>query len=291
MGLKVGGTGRFGECMKRVVLSCTTSDTYDFFLPISARLWRERIGYEPVSILIGTPREWGSYGHCKVVLNELLGSGFPVELVGHVPGITDANVSMAVRQQAAALPWLDPNDLLIVGDVDLFPIRSEFYNQPDPSKDQITICHAGIHGERFWPAYGPRMSVAAWREVMGIVAGNLKRSLEDAFRDGKIEELIAANKADYRDSRLWFFDEEYASSKIRASRFEILRVQSNGWERLCKNSWPAVVNALDYIDCHCPRPGWNKENWDKIRNVLSQVMSSDDLSWSDRYVAAYRSSV
>jgi hypothetical protein len=274
--------------MNRVVLSSTMSDIYDFFLPISARIWRTRIGYEPLVFLVGTMKEW-TQGHCGVVLWELDRAGYHVEMVDHVPWVPDGNVSMSIRQHAAALGWLDEKDIVLVGDIDLFPLRRNFYHQNDLGKHPIVIYHAGMYNDRYWPAYGPAMSVSAWREVMGLETGDLRASLLKTFRDGDIEGLIAAKNANYKDSRIWTFDEEYASARIRSSRFYdgILRVGSSNEERLCRNSWPDGARADKYIDGHCPRPGWSAENWPKIRALLSQVMP-EDLSWLDQYVTEYR---
>ncbi len=277
--------------MNRVVLSSTMSDIYDFFLPISAKIWRDRIGYEPIVFLVGTSKEWG-VGHCGVVLEELSVGGYPIEMVDHVPGVDDGNVSMSIRQHAAALGWLDRNDILLVGDIDLFPIWRGFYHQNSRGAHSIVIHHSDMYNDRYWPAYGPAMSVSAWREVMGLIPGDLMGSLRKTFEEGKIEELIAAKKADYRDSRIWTFDEEYASARIRDSRFykEILRIASRKEERLCRNSWPVDARASDYIDAHCPRPGWDEESWKKIRALLSQIMP-EDLPWLDRYLASYRNNL
>jgi hypothetical protein len=277
--------------VKRVVLTSTTSDSYDFFLPIAARVWRKMIGYEPLVFLVGTVEEW-SVGHCGAVTRHLRGDGYTVEMVDHVPGVDDANVSMSVRQHAAALPWLDLDDILLVGDIDLLPIRRWFYHQNDDGKHELVIHHSSMYDDRYWPAYGPAMSVAAWREVMGLSAGDLMGSLLKTFREGNIAELIACQKADNRDSRLWFFDEVYASQKIRESRFakDFLRANSTTKERLCRNSWPFCPLAADYIDCHCPRPGWSEDSWMKIRYILSQTMH-EDLHKFDCYVAWYRGSL
>jgi hypothetical protein len=273
--------------MKRVVLSCTHSSTYDFFLPISIRIWKKRIGYEPVVFLVGGPAEWNS-GHRKVVLDEVYASKCPVTFIERVPGIPDPNLSMSIRQHAAALPFIEESDLLIIGDVDLIPIRKEFYHQHDPLEFPIAIYHAEMYWRTYWPAYGPSMTAKVWREVMGLTVGDLMGSLRRTFEAGKIEELISAQKADYTDSRLWIFDEQYASSRINNSAYseKILKIGDGQSNRLCRNSFSDTVDVSKCIDFHCHRPGWSHENWKKIRGILSQVIPGD-LQWLDRYQAEY----
>jgi GNAT superfamily N-acetyltransferase len=273
--------------MKRVILSSTISETYDFFLPITAWLWKNRIGYEPIIFLVGTRSEWAG-GRPGVVLAELEHEGYRIEWIERIQGVPDANVSMSIRQHAAALPDLDPGDILMVGDVDMLPIRREFYHQHDPSLGPVAIYHAGMYGDTYWPAYGLSLLVSAWREVMDLSPGHLMDSLRKTFATGKIEELIAAQKADYKDSRLWYFDEHYPSARIRGSRFfsSLIRIQSDGSERLCRHSWPDVIYTASYIDCHSLRPGWSVENWGRVRSVLAQVMP-EHLAWIDGYAALY----
>ena len=277
--------------MKRVVLACTPSSVYDFFLPIAARVWRKRIGYEPVILLVGTAEEW-SRGSSGVPLQAITSDGHKVEFIERVTGVDDSNVCMSSRQHAAALPWLDPEDILIVGDVDLLPVRKSFYHQHNPLTHQVAIHHAGMYQDKYWPSYGPSMSVENWRKTMGLRVGDLQGSLMESFWRGDIEGIIRAQKADHLDSRLWTFDEEYASARLRATWLgsEIHKIQSLGYERLCRNAWPSRVYMSNYIDCHCRRPGYTDENWPKIREVLAQILP-DDLSWVDGYVSAYRNAI
>ncbi len=276
--------------MNRVVLTSTQSDIYNFFLPIACRLWRTQIDYEPIVFLVGTWKEWGA-GHCAVVLRELDKSGYYTQAIDHVPGVDDGNVSMSIRQHAAALDWHHEDDSILIGDIDLLPLKREFYNRyfDVESKGKIVIHHSDMYADRYWPAYGPKMTVAMWREVMDLSIGDIRRSLLKTFQDGNVQGLIAAKKADYRDSRIWTFDEEFASAKIRASRFHdsILRVNCPPEARLCRNSWPHDAQAKDYVDAHCPRPGWTDDSWTKIRALLAQVIPWD-LVWLDKYVEAYR---
>lgn len=271
--------------MNRVVLACTPSNVYDFFLPIAANLWMNRIGFKPIILLVGTRKEWSD----RISFQALQGQ-FEVEFVDRVDGVDDSNVCMSSRQHAAALESLSPMDTLLIGDVDLLPIRKDFYSSE--RRRPVKILHAGMYQDRYWPAYGPMMSVRDWRETMGIRLGDLRGSLMQSFADGKILDIIQAQKLNYMDSRLWTFDEQYASEKIRAAwgPDDLCKVDSFGYERLCRNSWPKRVYALNYIDAHCPRPGYTDENWPKIRELLAQI-APGDLSWFDGYATAYRNSM
>jgi hypothetical protein len=275
---------------KWVVLSCTPNSIYDFFLPIAVRIWKNRIGYQPAVILLGSEVEWCS-GHAGVVYREILGKE-RIEFFGGIPDLPEATVSQSVRQHVAALEF-DPDDLLLIGDVDLFPVDRDFYHRYDPSSGPVGVYYAEMYEDVYWPAYGVSMPVRNWREVMGITVGDLKGSLERTLLEGDVRTLVAAHDANPNDTRYWFFDERNTTRKIRESRFagEVLRfsMSVNGKEPWRVKLPPKPV-ASSYVDFHCSRPGWNGENWPDIRHMLAQMIP-DDLQWLDRYLKVYRNSL
>lgn len=275
---------------KWVVLSCTPNSVYDFFLPISVRLWRKLIGYEPVIVLVGEKNDWSS-SHAGVVYNEICGQ----ERIEYFPRITDlpdSTVSMGLRQHVSALDFA-PDDVLLVGDVDLFPVDRAFYHRYDPMKNPIGVYYADMYNDRYWPAYGISMPVRNWREVMGVKVGDIVGSVEKAFTDGNIRDLIAENKTDPMGANWWTFDEVYATIRVRSSRFinDIAKFPSSvDGKRPHRVDLPRNPEASNYIDFHCSRPGWNGANWPGIRSMLSQMIPGD-LDWIDRYVKTYRASL
>lgn len=272
--------------MKRwVVLSCTPNSAYDFFLPIATRLWKTRIGYEPIIVLVGVEKDW-SFGHAKVVYEEIRRER--VEFFSGIPNIPDSTVSMGLRQHVAALDF-DPDDVLLVGDVDLFPVDKDFYHRYDPSKSPVGIYHAEMYNGLYWPAYGISMPVRNWREVMGVTVGDFRGSVERAFLEGP----AAVNVKNLSPEEAWTFDERYASHRIRESRFAkdaSMFSSCVGNRRPHRAYLPHRIYASDYVDFHCGRPGWSAENWPSIRCILSQIIP-DDLRWVDQYVDAYLKSV
>lgn len=269
--------------MKWVVLSCTPNSAYDFFLPIAVRLWR-RIGYEPIVVLVGPEKEWTS-GHAKAAHDETLAI---TTLFGSIPGIPDAAVAMALRQQISALEF-DDDDVILVGDVDLFPVDREFYHRYDPSKNPVGVYYSETYGDQYWPAYGVSMSVRNWREVMGVQVGNFRRSVESVFTDENLRAVGLANEIGVWDSRFWTFDERFASFKIKTSRFAkdvALFSSFRGNKRPRRLKLPRDPYASDYVDFHCSRPGWTEENWPDLRFALAQLIP-EDLRWLDGYVEKY----
>ena len=276
---------------KWVVISCTPDPVYDFFLPIAVRLWRKRIGYEPAVFLIGSDKDWSS-GHAKVVYDEIKDLE-RVRFFSKINGIPDAATSLALRQHVSALEDFDPDDLILVGDVDLFPVDRDFYHQYDPTKNPVGVYYADMYAEQYFPAYGVSMPVRNWREVMGIEVGDFLGSVARVFTDENVKAVGLAEKVGTWDTRFWTFDERFASWKIRNSRFtehvakfpEIFR-----GKRPHRVKLPREPYVGDYVDFHCSRPGWTEENWPDIRFALAQMMP-DDLRWLDGYVEKYLSSL
>lgn len=271
---------------KWVVLSCTPNSQYDFFLPIATRLWRDRIGYEPVVVLVGSEKDWSS-GHAKVAYDEIRGAA-RIEFFPVVEGITDAATSQVLRQHVSALEF-DPDDVILIGDVDLFPVHREFYHQYDPSKNPIGVYYADTYQDEYFPAYGVSMPVKNWREVMGVTVGDLLGSVKRALTNENVKALGMAEEIGVWDARFWTFDERFASFKIRNSRFS---KDVAKFPRLFGLRYPHRVKlppgpyASDYVDFHCSRPGWTEENWPDIRHMLTQIMP-DELRWLDSYVEDY----
>lgn len=273
---------------KWVVLSCTPNSAYDFFLPIAVRLWRKRIGYEPVIVLVGSESDWSS-GHAKVVRDATQGR---VSLFESIPGIPDSAVSMGLRQHVSALEFAE-DDVILIGDVDLFPVDREFYHRYEPSRNPVGIYYAETYRDEYWPAYGVSMPVRNWREVMGVVVGDFRGSVQRAFTEENVKALGMADKVETWDTRFWTFDERYTSFKIKGSRFSnsvATFPSALGTKVPQRLKLPAQPYAQDYVDFHCPRPGWTEDNWPDIRHMLAQMMP-EDLRWIDDYAEKYLRSV
>jgi ribosomal protein S18 acetylase RimI-like enzyme len=273
---------------KWVVLSCTPNSVYDFFLPIAVRLWRKRIGYEPVIVLVGTDEEWSS-GHAAVALASTKGR---IECFRPIPEVPDAAVAMALRQHVSALEFAE-DDLIMIGDVDLFPVDREFYHRYDPARNPVGIYYAETYGDAYWPAYGVSMPVRNWREVMGVAVGDFRGSVQRAFSDENVKAVGLAEKIGTWDTRFWTFDERHASFRIKNSRFakDVATFPSvNGKKVPHRVKLPSQPYSQDYVDFHCSRPGWTEENWPDLRHMLAQIMP-EDLRWLDQYADAYRRSI
>lgn len=280
--------------MKYVVIGCDTFHAYNFFLPFVCRLWRERIGYEPIVFLVGTPDEWGR-GHSAIVLEALKSGAWRIEWMDHVPGVPSATVAQCVRHHAGALPDLEPSGILMTSDADLLPIRREFFHQHDPSKHEIALYNSTVYGDvDHWTNLHMSFTVDTLREVMGFETRDVRACMLKTFQYGHLDDLIRKKKEDSRDPGLWFFDERYPSAKIMASRFypeSVLKIQRDGGgcpkDQLSRSGpWPETYQADHYVDCHAHRPGWTDIYWLKIRPLIVQLMPG--LSgWADAYRAAF----
>ena len=276
---------------KWVVLSCTPDSAYDFFLPIVVRLWRNRIGYEPVVVLVGTEEEDWSSGHSKVVYDEIRRNE-RIEFLSGIPDFPSSLVSLALRYNVSAFDF-DKDDILMIGDVDLFPVDRDFFHRYDSSKSPIGHHYEEVHNGRYgqrYQAFGLSMPVRSWREVVGVTIGDLRGSTERFLKESGVRDLLEAWKTDHQDTTYWNADETYVTARINNSRFsnDVAKFPSSiGGKIPCRVKLPDKPNASDYVDVHCSRPGWTKENWPDIRHLLAQMIP-EDLRWVDQYVDVYR---
>lgn len=284
-----GSGSRLEDSLKHVVIGCDTFHAYNFFLPFVCRLWRERIGYEPIVFLIGTQDEW-KFGHSSLVLEALREGGWRVEWMNHVPGIPSGTVAQCVRHHAGALPDLASNDILMTSDADLFPIRRDFFHQHDPSKHEIALYYSNVYGDvNHWTNLHMSFTIEALREVMGFETRDVRACMLKTFQYGHIDELVKAKDP----GGLWFFDERYPSSRIMASRFypgSVLKIPRDGnppKDQLSRSGpWPENYQADQYVDCHAHRPGWTNAYWFKVRPLIAQLMPGL-LGWADAYRDAF----
>lgn len=274
---------------KRVAIGSTLQHDYSAFLPVVGLLWRERIGYEPSFFLVGTREEWFSHRYCSVVMRELDRYGFHYCFVPHMEGVEDATISQCVRNAAAVYPFAD-EDLLIISDADLLPIRKEFYHR-DEFKYAIHLFYSNAYKPEVnhFPSCHYLMKVRTWREVMKYQGETITDALAANFAEYGLAEKMEAKKADPKNwVDVWFTDELVASKKIVASRFFPLAtefIEREGCppkDRLDRASWPFWADISKLTDCHSLRPLWNVNCWPRLRPVLRQLLPNH-VEWLDTY--------
>lgn len=281
---------------KRAIIATTTGHDYSFLSVIAALCWRDRIGFEPSLFLVGTEGEWHRDARTQVVMGAISTHALHHVFVDHIPGVEDSTIAQCCRQYAACHPFSD-DDYLICSDADLLPIRKEFYHQHDLQKHAIALWYANAYlGEEFyhWPSCHYGMTVATWRDVMGLEIGKMPDCMIRNFKEYGLDEKMADWKADPKKFwPVWFTDELIASKKILSSSHyptKVLKIDRMGHppaDRLDRSSWPFFADPDRYTDCHSLRPGWSDPNWPRLAPFLKKILPQHSR-WLDTYRAGFR---
>lgn len=270
------------------VIATNHSASYDFFAPLTALMWREVVGYRTMLFLTGTWEEWRDPVSALIVqkAEEL---SCRIEWIGKLEGYQDAQAAQSSRQHAAALDWPE-TEVLITGDIDMWPLSRKWFHQHDLVKYDFCSYYANAYGWPY-PPFHPTPYIAAtvknWRKIMGLE------------RRGEILTQMQANfdrtLGRYHDTwTAWWTDELYFNSKLKAwdgypDRVQmVVREGQPPHDRIDRCAWPTAFDwSREWADTHLIRPGATPENWPRIRPLLEHYIPKQ-MGWVDKYVRLYQ---
>ncbi|HEY2899209.1 MAG TPA: hypothetical protein VGL59_01450 [Polyangia bacterium] len=264
------------------VLSATVDPTYAFFAPLTALIWREVTGFDPLLLLVGGEEAWRADARAAVALDEAAHHA-EIVFVPAVAGAAAHTLAQVVRLCGAALDGGD-NDYLLVSDVDLWPLNAQRFRLRQ-GKQMFQIMNADAYGteaDRFPMCYlgGPR---ALWREIFSL--------------DGGL--AAALGRMPWPADGDWHFDEKFASASLRAwsgfaaRALQLPRPAGAGHGRLDRADWQFPDGAgagrlRGLVDAHLLRPGFSPENWPRLRALLASLLTGAKLRAAIDYHARYQ---
>lgn len=264
-----------------VVLSANQVRAYAFLAPISALCWVSRSQFVPAVLLTQTREHWREDAASRVVVDMLDRLGIRKHYVGMISdGYLTSTQAQTARHYAAAFKSFEPDDYIMVSDVDGLPVDGPWHSGVDWSKS----CHmrnASAWQHRWYTTFGFGAKVSAWREFMKYEpCGEIAPLIQKDFDLDLTEEA---------DSLLaWYYDEFCWNAKLKASKFYpndcqfIERRVSQ--DRIDRSNWPNDFRNLDgYIDAHVPRPPFTKDGWEAIRPLLVALLPSGSMETIDAY--------
>jgi hypothetical protein len=269
------------------VIATNHSHSYQFFAPLTALMWREVVGFNTLCFLTGNERDWQDKA-AKLVASKVQEVGARVQYIGLLEGYRDSQAAQSSRQHAAALD-LPESDLLMTGDIDMWPLSREWFRQFDLDGYDFASFYSNAYG---WPhpPFLPTPYIVAtvknWRKVMQLECrGEILTQMQANF-----DRTLGR----YHDSwTAWWQDEVYFNSKLREWDGWPKRVQMitrDGCpphDRIDRGCWPAVIDwSKPLADTHLVRPGATPENWSRIRPILEHFVP-DHMDWVDSYHRAY----
>ena len=265
--------------MNYAINSTDENDTYSFFLPIVNHLW-SKIGYYPVSILVGDEALWKTNLVYKYVQDTS-----KVVFIKPVEGFRRSTTAQTSRVIVAASALFNPTDYLLTSDADMLPLNKKFYNDQCGTKD-IHLMNADAYTDitKGWepirfPICHIGATVATWREVMTLTSTDVQAEVQKAM----------IGRAD-----IWNNDEEYFTGRLKGSRFYKERCQmmvrggfaeySRAKDRLDRENWWFNGTQRNYLDCHFPRPGF--DHLDKLRLLISTYFP-DTVTYINAYITDF----
>lgn len=269
--------------MPYVAIGCSPQQPYDFLLPFTVRLWKQRIGMEVILLLSGDPKTWMT----RPVLDHLDESDYL--FVGDIPGVDAGTVAQSARQHVAALEWLQDDDYLISSDADLWPIQRDFYWKYDDSP--MTFWYANAYKYENHCTCHMGATTKTWRDLMGIEAGDLATQLAATF-ERRLKPKQAGLNPSEASWQAWNFDEWNTSAVLREQVWypdDCLMIERTGQppiDRIDRHAWPENVSIEGMVDAHLLRPAHDEANWPKVRELFGLLLP-EELGWADAYREQY----
>jgi hypothetical protein len=286
--------------MKQVITSTDLNKDYSFFIPIIYFAWKN-LGYDlnlfincSVSNLMAKNNEI-----LFKVLNELkIKSIFLHNKDYNIPQEYSWSLSPFSRLFGCYFDLPD-NDYLLTTDIDMIPLDSKWFNSIDENKINIygEDGSTGGYGHSRYPICYIGMTVGKWKNLIGY---DVKKTLNETinYKLSNIPKTLTEGQWRSLDETYFhYLFRDLASDEMRKSaifyfRYMIPNPAFKGHDnktpfilpagRIDRSNWDLSMLPTA-IDAHCPRPGYNDENWSKILPILEKCLTDDQLKYTKNY--------
>jgi hypothetical protein len=258
----------------KVILSCTDDPLYSFFLPLVTWSWKK----VDVDAIVFVPEKQSE-------AMRLASVQCPETTRFEQLNITDDNrrptYFQCSRLYAAALPYIDDDEMIITGDVDMAWFGDSF----DLFKDD----HVNIFGSDLVPmGQYPMCYIAAkksiWKDVMEIGNKTVMQCLDNLLSGIECENM----RGNYwsKDQQT-IFEQTEKHPEIKLNKIDRRKSDDNltASFRADRDGWQYSITSI--IDAHLPRPGYEPYNFDLITKLFKDVYPSEHFGWMLNYRNAY----
>ena len=249
----------------KVIMSCDDNPYYLDFWPLVSRVWKERIGYDPVLIHVGKEPTTSQYGE---VINVAPLDEYPIH----------------TQAQLARLwyPQFEPDTLWITSDIDMFPISRIYWK--DAIQGNYEWCNLNTILKNYFPLC---YNVATGENFKKIL--DTEESFSDFMEDitSSFNEKTKHTPENWNGEPMesWGLDEQFVSMVVSSYRdgggkvYQPLRPDGfHIGRRLDKINWKPEVDKITndwYVDCHSLRPyDKHREEIDKLLDLLCTTILS-----------------
>ena len=259
--------------MNKFVVNATNANLfYAYFVPIVSFQWK-RMGYFPVTLLLGTEAEWSVLPKTKFVYDHIRQQSTIIP-IARISGFKDSTIIQTSRIFVSAFEFA-PDDYILTSDADMIPLSKQWFNQQDFNKN-LHIFGADAYARKRFPICYLGANAATWRGMMGIHANSIQAAMGAMDRG--------------RDN--WNYDELLVTEKILGNPIYHTSCQliDRGWtsgrahRRLDRDAWD-WHNQTDLIDAHSPRPGYI--HWATLEPVFKAYCTEDDFNYLKQYTESF----
>lgn len=242
-----------------VVLAADSHPDYDFLIPLTSILWKERTMYKPLWI-------------------RHKGAGFAPSTFGdvrdHFGDFENDRLSVKLRRWHS-WKFVNRDDTLLLQDVDIWPISSDFWNRPI---EKSVTCFYGdaFQGKRHCTS-GFRASAVALAQ---IASGTAKERMEELRRLPEDHEYRHSDDAAQSPLVLKWMESHPGDYEL------INRGPSPPRDRIDRSAWPETFDLTGKVDAHLPRDASDKRVWNQIL-PLFDLLAPGWSGWVRAFRAAW----
>lgn len=267
--------------MMKAILSCTANDIYSFSLPFAVYSWH-LIGVE---CMIFVPIDEYNANDGAIFRLGICMGYCPQTHIRRFVAPKDKLVTYAqcIRLYAAGIASPDA-DILITSDADMCVFNADYWHQFDYN-GAINIIGSDLVPKGQLPMCYIAAPVVGWRNFMDIGIRSPQQCVDD---------LLGPLEAENFRGNYWSKDQETAWDALHecpypmvehmrakpGTQFATRRADRDGWQ---------VTD--DIIDAHLPRPGWEPQNFNKIKGLFETKYPDKDHSWMDEFRTAFVNSM
>lgn len=262
---------------------------YQFLVPLSAVLWKERIGFHPIVMTCG---DWETK-RGQVVREAFRELGLDSLHLKPLVNFASHTLAQNCREYASALDLPD-EDWIMPSDADLWPIMRTFYQQHLNNSARGTLYYAnGDHYSTF-PTCHITLKARDWRALgYGPVGGDIT-DLVEAFVSKWLETDAKHWPWKDRNFAIWMSDQAGITDRLRQSPWmeELKAVERQGHPpttRIDRGGWRAM--RPDDIDAHIQRAPDEPGIWPNVLELFSQLLPERRewvVEYHRKYWEAYR---
>lgn len=268
-----------------VAIGANSVRDYQFLAPLSALLWKERIGFHP--IVITCDDEW--FNNRGKVVKEAMAE-LEIDTIHLQSSKVYASHTLAqnCREFASCLPIAD-EEWIMPSDADLWPIQKEFYHAHENNGARGTLYYANGDHYQTYPTCHVTLKARDWRSLgYGPIGKDLTESVEVAVTAWLRDDAPHWPWKD-RNFAIWMSDQALITDRLRRATWhdELKPVERHGHPpstRIDRTVWRPM--KADDVDAHIQRAPDEPHVWPNVLQLFTQLLPKRG-AWAAAYHQKY----